>query len=98
MIFYFRFKIEFQNQYLLYCHGFKTLKIAYQDIQYLQIIFLGKTEYLLLLVKSQAGSKEIMLHIGSYLSDYLDVKALFTAHYPVVSDEDLIDPNFDLKK
>ena len=39
-----------------------------------------------------------MLYIGSYLSDYLDVKALFTAHYPVVSDEDLIDPNFDLKK
>ena len=41
LIFYFRFKIEFQNQYLLYCHGFKTLKIAYQDIQYLQIVFLG---------------------------------------------------------
>ena len=39
-----------------------------------------------------------MLDIGRYLSDYLDVKALFTAHYPVVSDEDLIDPNFDLKK
>ena len=31
LIFYFRFKIEFQNQYLLYCHGFKTLKIADQD-------------------------------------------------------------------
>ena len=49
-------------------------------------------------MKSQADAIEIMLHIGSYLSDYLDVKVLFSAHYPVVSDEDLIDPNFDLKK